>query len=63
LNISGLGVTAANFTARVTIVASPLGGTLVTITDGTPAAAVLGTIRLAGVVPTAVNITDFILAP
>jgi Ca2+-binding RTX toxin-like protein len=61
LDISGLGVTAANFGTRVTIGASPLGGTLITITDG--AATVLGTIRLAGVALAAVNATDFILAP
>ncbi len=56
LNISALGITAANFAANVTI-ASAGGGTDTLITIGG------ATIRLVGVAPAQVNINDFVLAP
>jgi hypothetical protein len=60
LNISALGVTAANFNTRVTIAAAGGGRTLVTIRNA--ANVIVGTIRLNGG-PANYNATDFILAP
>ncbi len=61
IDLSALGITAANFTARV--IESTIGGagnTLLTITDG--AANQIGTIRVNGVTNANMDITDFTLA-
>lgn len=56
LNISALGITAANFAANVTITSAGGGAdTLITIGGAT--------IRLVGVTPANVTIADFVLAP
>jgi Ca2+-binding RTX toxin-like protein len=63
-NISALGVTAANFNARVTIAATATpaaGSTLITIRNG--AGAVTGTITTSGISPVNITAADFILAP
>jgi Ca2+-binding RTX toxin-like protein len=56
LDVRGLGITAANFAARVTIANAGGGNTLITITGQ-------GTIRLAGVASNTVNSTDFLVGP
>jgi Ca2+-binding RTX toxin-like protein len=65
LNISGLGVTTANFTQRVTIAASGA-NTLITVRSA-PGGTVLGTITLLGVTPGAgvnqISQTDFVPVP
>ncbi|MEZ0172253.1 peroxidase family protein [Microvirga sp. TS319] len=62
IDLSTLGITAATFTARVGIAA--VGGTnntLLTIRDANGAE--IGTIRLNGVAPSAIDQSDFVLAP
>lgn len=61
IDLSGLGVTAANFAARVFESASG-SGTLLTIRENGPASAVIGTIQVNNVTPGNIDITDFTLA-
>ncbi len=61
IDLSGLGVTAANFTDRVFETASGT-GTLLTIRENGPASAVIGTIQVNNVIPGNIDITDFTLA-
>jgi Ca2+-binding RTX toxin-like protein len=60
LNLSALGVTAANFATRVTIAAAA-GNTLVTVRNA--AATVAGTITLTNVLPANVTVADFTFTP
>ncbi|MET0436527.1 MAG: peroxidase family protein, partial [Devosia sp.] len=61
IDLSALGITAANFNNRV--FESTVGAdTLLTIREDGPASAILGTIRVAGVNNTLIDATDFILA-
>jgi Ca2+-binding RTX toxin-like protein len=64
IDLSGLGITAANFSQRV--VESTIGGnnnTLLTIREGGPGSATLGTIRVNGVNNASMDQSDFILSP
>ena len=60
LNVSALGITAANFAARVTIVAA---GTNTTITVRNADNTIAGTVTLVNVVAATVTVADFTLAP
>ncbi|MGV2981679.1 peroxidase family protein [Camelimonas sp. ID_303_24] len=63
IDLSGLGVTAANFNQRV-FESSPGGGaTLLTIREGGPGSAIQGAIRINGVTANNIDQSDFILAP
>lgn len=64
IDLSGLGITAANFSQRV--FESTVGGnnnTLLTIREGGSNSAILGTIRVNGVNNASMDQSDFILAP
>ncbi|WP_051960519.1 peroxidase family protein [Devosia riboflavina] len=61
IDLSALGVTAANFNSRVFESASGA-DTILTIRENGPASTILGTIRIAGVSNANIDATDFILA-
>jgi Ca2+-binding RTX toxin-like protein len=61
IDLSGLGVTAANFANRVFESASGA-NTIITIRENGPASAVVGTIQINGVNNAGIDITDFTLA-
>lgn len=61
IDLSGLGVTAANFAARVFESGSG-SGTLLTIRENGPASTIIGRIQVNNVTPGNIDITDFTLA-
>ncbi|TCR68507.1 peroxidase family protein [Bosea sp. BK604] len=62
IDLSGLGVTAANFNNRVFESASGANNTLITIRENGPASAIQGTILINGSNTGAIDISDFTLA-